>query len=435
MKKLIPLATFFILTVFFFAPSPTNAQNTDGCSSVGGVCSNSGGYSGTCAQNDVGGFYCRPDALSQPVTTSGSSGFTALAPIPGLTDAANTSAVNANSLANFFNNLYKYLIGLAATLAVIMIIWGGLEISTKDSVSKQSDGKERIYQAIIGLVLVLSPVLVFSIINPAILNLSINLPPLDTASGPRPSINTGTPNDPVIGAAIAAGCSEPITGLAGIQSTICPQQKDAQAFADSCNQQPGGVGQVTEVPLSSPVQYRATCNKPLSTGGTCNVTGTAGILQIASCPTKDAATTWGQQNCTDGNLSNANTVNPANGVLMNIAVCAGKQYYIFIDPTSLTTFVINTIRPVARTTNSPPDRPNNGSDAMAFKNICQGVGLELQTCVSDDPFYASATPCNLPAGPSSNTSWKCYRETLSCENSLTAPLSRKCSKNPSWTPF
>jgi len=125
-------------------------------------------------------------SAATPPSGSG-SGFTALAPIPGLTDAANTSVVNSASLANFFNNLYKYLIGLAAVLAVIMIIWGGLEISTKDSVSKQSDGKERIYQAILGLVLVLSPVLVFSIINPAILNLSINLPALDTKSVP---INT-----------------------------------------------------------------------------------------------------------------------------------------------------------------------------------------------------------------------------------------------------
>ncbi|MDE2173604.1 MAG: hypothetical protein KGJ31_03440 [Patescibacteria group bacterium] len=77
------------------------------------------------------------------------------------------------------NNLYKYLIGVAAILAVIEIVWGGLEISTKDSVSKQSDGKERITQAILGLILVLSPVLVFSIINPSILNLSVNLKKID----------------------------------------------------------------------------------------------------------------------------------------------------------------------------------------------------------------------------------------------------------------
>lgn len=116
-------------------------------------------------------FGLAPIALAQ--------GFVPLAPIPGLTEGATADTAG---LANFFNNLYKYLIGLAAVLAVIEIIWGGLEISTKDSVSKQSDGKERITQAIFGLVLVLSPVLVFSIINPSILNLSLNLPELDTKS-------------------------------------------------------------------------------------------------------------------------------------------------------------------------------------------------------------------------------------------------------------
>lgn len=110
-------------------------------------------------------------------------GFTALAPIPGLTGPGVTDIVNSTSLANFFNNLYKYLVGLAAVLAVIMIIWGGFEISTKDSISKQSDGRKKIQDAILGLVLVLSPVLVFSIINPSILNLSLNLEPLKTTTG------------------------------------------------------------------------------------------------------------------------------------------------------------------------------------------------------------------------------------------------------------
>lgn len=107
-------------------------------------------------------------------------GFTALAPIPDL-----TAGVTADSagLATFFNNLYKYLIGIAAMIAVIEIIWGGLQISTQDSISKQGEGRERITQALLGLVLVLSPVLVFSIINPSILNLSLNLPELDVKSG------------------------------------------------------------------------------------------------------------------------------------------------------------------------------------------------------------------------------------------------------------
>src|SRR3989344_5937742 len=76
-------------------------------------------------------------------------GFTALAPIPGLTDASTVgSAVDSKTLADFFNNLYKYLIGLAAVLAIIMIIWGGLEISTQASVSKKGAGKEKIQNAL-----------------------------------------------------------------------------------------------------------------------------------------------------------------------------------------------------------------------------------------------------------------------------------------------
>lgn len=109
-------------------------------------------------------------------------GFTALAPIPGLTDAANTSVVNSESLAKFLNNLYMFLIGLAAAIAVVMIIWGGIEYSTQDVPGSKSSGKERIQQALLGLLLILSPVLVFSVINPSILNLSVNLPELDTKS-------------------------------------------------------------------------------------------------------------------------------------------------------------------------------------------------------------------------------------------------------------
>lgn len=106
-------------------------------------------------------------------------GFVALAPIKGLTDAGTIgSVINSDTLANFFNNLYKYCIGLGATIAVIQITWAGIDIAVfhKDAVSAITDDKGKIKNAIFGLILILSPVLVFSIINPSILNLSLNLP-------------------------------------------------------------------------------------------------------------------------------------------------------------------------------------------------------------------------------------------------------------------
>lgn len=117
-------------------------------------------------------------------------GFVPLAPIPGLTQGVTADSA---SLAQFFNNLYLYLIGFAAMLAVIEIIWGGLLYSTTDSIGNKEEGKEKIRMAIFGLVLVLSPVLVFSIINPSILNLSFNLPPLDLKVTPSSTVTTQLP--------------------------------------------------------------------------------------------------------------------------------------------------------------------------------------------------------------------------------------------------
>jgi hypothetical protein len=123
------------------------------------------------------------------------STFIPLAPIPGL-----TQGVTANSVGtvNFLNNLYKFLIGIAAVLAVLEIMWGGFEYATKDSVSKKSDGKKRIQQALFGLALVLLPVLVFGIINPQILNLSISMGPLNVQNTPGAPVPTPTVTQTVI---------------------------------------------------------------------------------------------------------------------------------------------------------------------------------------------------------------------------------------------
>lgn len=174
-------------------------------------------------------------------------GFTALAPIPGLTDAntANSaSGIDANTLANFFNNLYKYLVGLAATIAVIEIIWGGLEISTPDSVVKEKLGKERIYNAIFGLVLVLSPVIVFSIINPSILNLSLNLPALNATP-----TTTGTTT------AALPPCVAGNTAGAGTTCTLVPLLRTGgENTLPTCG--PGVVGScVNTPPACTPGQY------------------------------------------------------------------------------------------------------------------------------------------------------------------------------------
>ena len=220
MKKIIIL--FSALFLFGFTPSAFAQQSCNSLQACpsGQTCSNISG--GTCVNSSLTNQATGNTSPSAATAPTSGSGFTALAPIPGLTDQGATSVINATSLANFFNNLYKYLIGVAAILAVIMIIWGGLEISTKDSVSQHSEGRERIQQAIFGLVLVLAPVLVFSIINPSILNLSLDLPPISLNTPPSAGGAGAPPTAPT------TGCSAP-SGGSYLQTYACASYADAQS--------------------------------------------------------------------------------------------------------------------------------------------------------------------------------------------------------------
>src|SRR3989344_5248787 len=118
-------------------------------------------------------FMFVPYALAQ--------GFVPLAPIPGLTDVQPTSG----GLATFFNNLYKFMIGIAAALAVIMITWPGLKIAlNRDIVSTIMSSKGTFSNPVFALLLALSPYPVFSIFNPTFLSLSLNPPRLNTSAAP-----------------------------------------------------------------------------------------------------------------------------------------------------------------------------------------------------------------------------------------------------------
>ncbi len=298
--------------------------------------------------------------------TAFANGFTALAPIPGLTSGDATSVVNSATLTSFFNNLYKYLIGLAAMLAIIEIIWGGLQISSSQgSASKVSEGRERITQAIFGLILVLSPVLVFSLINPSILNLSLDLPPIDLNAPPPPSSGTspsgsGSNTDPATTAAKAAGCT--VTGTL-LKTAVCPTQKAAEDFAAKCTTGSGNVPFFT-------TEHKATCSTERGPA-----TGPYAFADISS----------------------------SSGVSGWVNAIVGYSYY----------------QPIASTETNP----NNGRDTVNFASACtsdKGV-----TCMS-----SVKTPCGskvlqiLTTGASAS----CWNISLSCTTSNTG--AGGCSSNP-----
>jgi len=86
--------------------------------------------------------------------------------IPGVSE----SQLNFNT---YINQLYFLSISIAALLAVIKIIIGGVKWMLTDIVTSKSDAKNDIRSALVGLVLIVSAVLILETINPQLRNLNV----------------------------------------------------------------------------------------------------------------------------------------------------------------------------------------------------------------------------------------------------------------------
>ena len=118
--------------------------------------------------------------------------FVPLVGLPGVTDESGN-----RSLAGYLNTLFRLTIGIGALIAVIKIIWGGIQYMSSDSFFKKAEGISDIKNALLGLLIILSTVLIIRLINPDILNLEVlqGLPPLPVVQlvQPPPSPIAYTP--------------------------------------------------------------------------------------------------------------------------------------------------------------------------------------------------------------------------------------------------
>jgi len=94
-----------------------------------------------------------------------------LAPIPGITTTSNTQ----ESFGTMLGTFYRWGISIAIILSIMMIMYGGLEFMTSESIQKKSNGRSRIQGAVVGLLLALSSYLILQEINPDIVDFRSNL--------------------------------------------------------------------------------------------------------------------------------------------------------------------------------------------------------------------------------------------------------------------
>ncbi len=97
------------------------------------------------------------------------------------------SFLNSQSIPSFVSGLYNYAIGISGTLAIIMIIYGGIEyLASGGNESALGDAKDRIMSAIWGLLLLAGSYLILNTINPQLVSLNLisqPVPPMQTSGG------------------------------------------------------------------------------------------------------------------------------------------------------------------------------------------------------------------------------------------------------------
>jgi len=105
--------------------------------------------------------------------------YTPLAPLPGFPEEFDTlpSKTNQCPFGNYLNIMIKLVIGIAAVLAMVMIVMGGIEYMTSDLISSKEAGKDTIKNALLGLFIALGAYLILNTINPKLLSACLdNLP-------------------------------------------------------------------------------------------------------------------------------------------------------------------------------------------------------------------------------------------------------------------
>lgn len=104
-----------------------------------------------------------------------------LEPLPciaGTSTGGNCATTPKINLNDYIGYIFKFSIALAAFLAVIMIIWGGVQYMTSEVPFLKLEGKGKIGGAIAGLVMVLASYLILATIDPRLVEINTSIPPI-----------------------------------------------------------------------------------------------------------------------------------------------------------------------------------------------------------------------------------------------------------------
>lgn len=121
-------------------------------------------------------FFLAPAVLFAQAQES----FYVLEPIPGVTDSG------FPSFPSFLQSLFRISLALGAILAVLMLVIGGVQYMGADQITSKEDARDRIRNAVLGLLLLFGSVLILRQINPELLKFKIGV---GQVSVPAPTVS------------------------------------------------------------------------------------------------------------------------------------------------------------------------------------------------------------------------------------------------------
>jgi hypothetical protein len=119
--------------------------------------------------------------------------YTLLSPLPGV--GTNGKVDVASGFGSYLNSIIRLVIGLIGVLAVVMLVVGGIQYMVSSGGGEKGGAKERMQNALFGLVLALSAYTILNTINPNLVTLTIHVPGATLSYDStldEPSTKTGT---------------------------------------------------------------------------------------------------------------------------------------------------------------------------------------------------------------------------------------------------
>lgn len=112
------------------------------------------------------------------VSRAQETGYKLLAPLPGYVETVD----GKTTASSYISGIFTLTIAIAGALAVLKIVFSGIQYMSTDAFSGKSAAKEGIQSALWGLLLAISAWLILSTINPDLVKFNLNIPRADTGS-------------------------------------------------------------------------------------------------------------------------------------------------------------------------------------------------------------------------------------------------------------